>query len=128
MRNRASITLTSRFKRCSASRSGPRFGGPERAGLRLVNVVSRRACRFRMNEVSATKEGLMRFVVVMLLISGAGTPAGHLHPDTAAAWTAYVSATESRIGRELSSPRGFLAIDYVQDAVEKRRTVLSGAV
>jgi hypothetical protein len=81
-----------------------------------------------MNEVSATKEGLMRFMVVMLLISGAGTPAGHLHPDTADAWTAYVSVTESRIGRELSSPRGFLAIDYVQDAIEKRRTVLSGAV
>jgi hypothetical protein len=67
-------------------------------------------------------------VVVMLWVCAAGVAAAHLYPETAVAWTAYVSATENRIGRELKSPRGFLAMDFVQDAAAERRTVLAGVV
>ena len=51
-----------------------------------------------------------------------------LFPETIAAWTAYVSATESRIARELASPRGFLAMDFVKEAAADRQAALSGAV
>ena len=67
-------------------------------------------------------------LVVVMWVSAAGVATAHLHPEAAVAWTAYVSATESRIGRELRSPRGFLAIDFGQDAAAERRAVLSGAV
>jgi hypothetical protein len=42
--------------------------------------------------------------------------AATLTPETQRAWAAYVAATEMRIARELSSPRGFLAQDFAQDA------------
>ncbi len=54
--------------------------------------------------------------------------AAHLKPEAAVAWTTYLSATESRIARELRSPRGFLAIDFQRDAATERRAVLGGAV
>ena len=65
---------------------------------------------------------------VMLLASAAGLAAAHLGPETAAAWTAYVSATEQRIRGELASSRGFLAMDFARDARAGRRAVLGGAV
>jgi hypothetical protein len=67
-------------------------------------------------------------IVVMLCVCTAHAAAVRLFPDTVAAWTAYVSATESRIGRELASPRGFLAMDFVRDAAADRRAALSGTV
>lgn len=42
--------------------------------------------------------------------------AATLTPETQRAWAAYVAATELRIARELSSPRGFLAQDFAHDA------------
>ncbi len=54
--------------------------------------------------------------------------AAHLNPEAAVAWTTYLSATESRIARELRSPRAFLAIDFERDAATERRAVLDGAV
>ena len=45
-----------------------------------------------------------------------------------AAWTAYVSATERRIAGELESRRGFLALDFGQDAAAQRREMRSGEV
>jgi hypothetical protein len=67
-------------------------------------------------------------LAVMVLASAAGVAAAHLGPETAAAWMAYVSATENRIGRELNSPRGFLAMDFGRDAAADRRAVLGGTV
>ena len=51
-------------------------------------------------------------------------------PQTVKAWTAYVTATESRISRELASPRGFLITDFlgqrssVRNALEARETAI----
>jgi len=67
-------------------------------------------------------------VVVMLFACTAHATGVRLVPDTVAAWTAYVSATERRIGHELSSPQGFLAMDFVRDAAADRRAALSGMV
>ena len=67
-------------------------------------------------------------LVAMLWVSAAAASAAHLYPETAAAWTDYVSATESRIKRELGSPHRFLAIDFDPDAAEERRAVLGGAI
>ena len=70
----------------------------------------------------------MKPAIVMLCVSTAGVTAAQLYPEAAVAWTAYVSGTESRIGGELESPRGFLALDFVQDAAAERRQVLGGDV
>jgi len=70
----------------------------------------------------------MKPVIVMLCLCAAGVDAAQLYPETAVAWSAYVSATESRIGRELESSRGFLALDFVRDAAADRRQVLGGDV
>jgi hypothetical protein len=67
-------------------------------------------------------------VVVMLLGSAAGLAAAHLCPESVAAWTRYVSATEARIAGELKSSRGFLALDFAPDAAAVRRAVLAGDV
>jgi hypothetical protein len=67
-------------------------------------------------------------LAVMLLASAAGLAAAHLSSATAAGWTAYVSATENRIERELGGRRGFLALDFGTDAAADRRAVLGGAV
>jgi hypothetical protein len=67
-------------------------------------------------------------VVVLLYAGTAHAAAVRLVPDMIVAWTAYVSATQSRIQHELESPRGFLAMDFVRDAAAERRAALSGAV
>src|SRR5438876_6936697 len=67
-------------------------------------------------------------LLVMLCVPLEGLAAAHLHPETIAAWLSYVSATETRIARELGSDRGFLAIDFLPDAVSAKRDVLNGSV
>ena len=70
----------------------------------------------------------MKPVIVMLCVCTAGVTAAQLYPETAVAWTAYVSATERRMAGELESRRTFLALDFVPDAAAQRREVLSGEV
>lgn len=65
---------------------------------------------------------------MMLAVNTAVAAAAHLYPEAVAAWSRYVSVTESRIQRELESPRGFLAIDFLQDAPSLRRDVLAGGI
>src|SRR5262245_3068808 len=65
---------------------------------------------------------------VLAITSGAAAAAAHLYPDTVAAWNVYISATEARISRELTSTGRFLALDFAADAAMARRAVLSGEV
>jgi hypothetical protein len=56
--------------------------------------------------------------------------AADLHPDTLKAWHASVERAERRIAEELSSSKGFLALDF-QDplrAARERKAVLSGEI
>lgn len=79
--------------------------------------------------LSSSRVRIALVPVVMLSVSAAAAAAAHLCPETATAWTAYVSATERRIGRELGAPRsGFLAVDFGPDAATDRRAVVGGAV
>ena len=66
-------------------------------------------------------------VALMLWMGTATVAAARLYPETLAAWAEYVAATESRIRREWRSPEGFLAMDFLGDAAE-RRDVLAGAI
>jgi putative flippase GtrA len=56
--------------------------------------------------------------------------AADLKPETLKAWKAAVEETERRISAELSSDKGFLAMDFLnpQDAARERRAVLSGEI
>ena len=67
-------------------------------------------------------------VAGMLLGSAAGLAAAHLCSESVAGWNTYVSATETRIARELKSSRGFLALDFSPGAAAARRALLSGEV
>jgi hypothetical protein len=66
--------------------------------------------------------------VAMFSACTAGLAAAQLNPETVSAWTAYVTATENRIARELGSPRGFLALDFGRNAAAERRDVVGGGV
>lgn len=63
-------------------------------------------------------------------VTAAGTPASaaELHPQTVAAWNAYVASTEQRMAAELSSAERFLVQDFDRDAEAVRRAVLDGEV
>jgi hypothetical protein len=63
---------------------------------------------------------------LLLIVSMSRTEAARLVPDGAAAWSAYVSATESRMARELAASRGFLVMDFLPQAAVERRDVLNG--
>jgi hypothetical protein len=67
-------------------------------------------------------------VAVLLALNGVVAAAARLHPDAIAGWTVYVSAAEGRIRRELDSSRGFLVMDFAQDAAAERRSALAGGI
>ncbi len=64
------------------------------------------------------------------LLTAIPTGAAELKPKTLKAWKAVVEETERRISTELSSAKGFLALDFQdpQDAASERRAVLSGKI
>jgi putative flippase GtrA len=66
----------------------------------------------------------------ILLLGTMRANAADLHPKTLKAWLDCVEMTERRIGSELSSQKGFLALDF-QDSSEsarERQAVLSGEI
>jgi hypothetical protein len=68
---------------------------------------------------------------VLLILGNAGAAkAADLSSETLNAWNAYVEATEGRIQRELSSKKGFLALDFQQtrEAARERDCVFSGGI
>jgi hypothetical protein len=67
-------------------------------------------------------------LTVMLALNAAAAVAARLHAETIEAWSVYISAAESRMRQELGSPRGFLAMDFLQDAAAHRREVLAGVM
>jgi hypothetical protein len=68
--------------------------------------------------------------ILIILIAAARVQAADLQPDTLKAWSESVEITERRVAQELSSSRGFLALDF-QDrahAARERKDVLSGKI
>jgi putative flippase GtrA len=64
------------------------------------------------------------------LLTTAPATAADLKSETLKAWNAAVEETERRISAELSSDKGFLAMDFLdpQEAARERRAVLSGKI
>ena len=56
--------------------------------------------------------------------------AAELRPETVKAWQACVESTERRVAGELSSPLGFLAMDFQEksEALRERRAAFSGEI
>jgi archaetidylinositol phosphate synthase len=67
-------------------------------------------------------------VLVSALMLPANVSAATLQPETAEAWNAYVAATQARIDRELTSPRGFLVSDFSPEGNDVRARVRRGEV
>ena len=70
----------------------------------------------------------MRFLLAVAFMVPASVTAATLQPSTVRAWDAYVSATEARIARELTSSRGFFITDFSPDAASTRMCVVSGQI
>jgi hypothetical protein len=70
----------------------------------------------------------VRFLLAVAFMVPASATAATLQPSTVRAWDAYVSATEARIARELTSSRGFFITDFSPDAASTRMCVVSGQI
>lgn len=70
----------------------------------------------------------MRYLIAVAFMVPASVTAATLQPSTVRAWDAYVSATEARIARELTSSRGFFITDFSPEAASTRMCVLSGQI
>lgn len=83
---------------------------------------------------TAFRRGLpgVRVALAAALLGGTVTaaPAAELQPQTVAAWSSYVEATERRIAAELENgrPDRFLVRDFGDGAAEARREVLAGRI
>lgn len=66
--------------------------------------------------------------IALAATDSAGLGAAELKTETIAAWNRYVEATERRIDRELADGGRFLVLDFLDDAAQARREVLSGRV
>jgi hypothetical protein len=73
---------------------------------------------------------LLLLLTASLLFGSAPASAAELHPETIKAWHACVDRTEQRIRSELSSQKGFLALDFQDSpaAVREREEVLAGKI
>ncbi len=67
---------------------------------------------------------------VSLLLLPLPLEAADLQPETIAAWNRYVEMAEHRMAAELSSPKGFLALDFgdSREAARERKALLSGEI
>ena len=84
----------------------------------------------RTNPVPSGFRHAIAAVLVWITALGAVVSAARLGPETSGGWSAYVSATEDRVRRELESPRGFLVMDFLEpeEAAAGRRQVLDEGV
>jgi hypothetical protein len=77
---------------------------------------------------------LTRATVCALLLAVAGAHAAPqpdrffppLSTDASRVWGQYLTVTEERMARELSAPKGFLALDFMPSAIADRQAVLGG--
>ena len=78
---------------------------------------------------SGFRHALAAFLVWSAAL-GAVVSAARIGPEMIGGWSAYVSATEDRVRRELESPRGFLVMDFLEpgEAAAGRRQVLEDGV
>jgi hypothetical protein len=73
---------------------------------------------------------LLLWLTASLPFRSAPASAAELHPETIKAWHTCVDKIERRIRSELSSQKGFLALDFQDsaDAVQERTEVLAGKI
>jgi hypothetical protein len=69
---------------------------------------------------------LTRATVLLSVVAAPIAATGSLRPETLSGWTSYVTATEQRIGRELTGGDRFLALDFGPSAAAGRAAVLGG--
>lgn len=103
------------------------------AGDRIVFRAAGRHSRGRNSMMNHDYKGiasLIFFAIASLLLRPPPSNAAELRPETLRAWDLYVEAVENRIGKELSSQKGFLAMDFQNPAesADERRAVLAGQI
>jgi hypothetical protein len=73
---------------------------------------------------------LFFMAAVSFLLMGVSSKAAELHSESLESWKMYVEKTERRIAAELSSGKGFLALDFQksQDIARDRQSLFSGQI
>ncbi len=72
--------------------------------------------------------GLVHTVLAVSFAGSTALGAAALRPESVAAWTVYVDATERRIAGEVGKGGRFLATDLQPDAAARRRALTSGRI
>ena len=82
------------------------------------------------NEIKGVNAFVLFLATSALFLCAARTHAAELQPQTVKAWQSYVEITEGRIGKELSSQKGFLALDFQSssESFKERQSALSGKI
>ena len=82
------------------------------------------------NETKGVTAFVLFLVTSALFFCAARTHAAELQPQTVKAWQSYVEMAEGRIGKELSSQKGFLALDFQSssESFKERQSALSGKI
>src|SRR6185503_17382526 len=90
------------------------------------------SCAGRLQRIERQEDHAMLLRTLSMALAaatlGIGAPEPALGTNADYAWRQYIGATETRIGRELTSPRGFLAQDFTASSATDRRAVLGGGV
>ena len=66
--------------------------------------------------------------VAVSLAGSAALGAATLRPESVAAWSTYIDATEARMAREVGAQGQFLATDRMADAATRRRALAAGEI
>ncbi len=104
------------------------------AGDRIVFRCAATHSEWRvMNTIKKTCRIAIRISLLagaLFLFGAVSVKAADLHPETLAAWQAYVEAAERRMAAELSSKKGFLALDFQEhrDMASEQQAVMSGEI
>ena len=102
----------------------------DRLVFRSGGAASQKGDTTMPNETKGIAAFVFFLATASLLLGAARTHAAELQPQTVKAWQSCVEMAERRIGKELSSQKGFLALDF-QDSAEsskERQSVLSGKI
>ena len=97
----------------------------------VLNFLAADRLVFRSPRAQMTRAQRRRWIGVFAACLALTAPAAEAAPpqsDTAAAWRAYIQATEQRIARELASPDGFLVQDFSPSPESTRGALASGDI
>jgi putative flippase GtrA len=106
------------------------FVAGDRFVFRSAGAPSQKGDTTMINESKRIAIFVFSLATASLLLCAARAHAADLQPETVTAWQSCVERAEHRIGNELSSQTGFLALDFQEssESSKERQSILSGEI